>query len=129
MNTERFSASTQYEDLRGTVTADQAESGSMERWLQYHDLVQDGEHLVGASLFFGQLQATGASLVQVSFLLAPNETNLRVLVPGVDEAPTVVVRRVEKEIALSDFFRFFKRLKLTLSSSGEFEDRTYTYVG
>lgn len=129
MTNHRFLASTQYDDLRGTVAADRSDAGSMEAWLQGQRLLQDGESLVGVSLHSGELPASGESFCQVSFLIAPRETNLSVRIPGVTERPTIVIRRVDRQMMPSDFFRFFKHLELTLSSHGEFEGRTFTKIG
>jgi hypothetical protein len=129
MTNDRFQASTQYDDLRGTVAADRADIGSVEAWLQGQCLVQEGESLVGVSLHASQLPASDEDFVQVSFLLAPTETNLNIRIPGEIEPPTIVVRRVERQMTSSEFFRFFKRLEITLSSHGEFEGRTFTHIG
>ena len=129
MTNDRFQASTQYGDMRGTAAADRADIGSLEVWLQGQGLVQEGESLVGVSLHANQLPASGEEFIQVSFLLVPTETNLSVRIPGEIEPPTIVVRRVERQMATDQFFRFFKRLELTLSSHGEFEGRTFTHIG
>jgi hypothetical protein len=129
MNSDRFLASTQYNDLHGTVAADRADIGSVEIWLQSQSLLQQGERLVGISLYASQLPASGESFAQVSFLLAPESSDLRVRIPGEIEPPTIVVRRIEREMALTDFFQFFKRLELTLSPHGEFEGRSFASLG
>lgn len=129
MNTSRFLASTQYEDLHGTAAADRADTGSVETWLESQGLLQEGEHLVGISFHASQLPASGESLFQVSFLLAPIETNFAVRIPGEAEPPTIAGRRIERNMELSAFFRFFKQLEITLSSNGELEGRSFTHIG
>jgi hypothetical protein len=124
MNIDRFSASTQYNDLRGTVAADWADTDSIAAWLGQHGLTQQGEYLLGISAGM----CSDELFVFVSFFFALNETNLKVRIPGVAEAPTIVVRRIQKEVPLRDFFSFFKRLEFTLSSDGEFEDHAYTSI-
>ena len=113
----------------GSVAADRADTGSMEGWLEKHGLIQEGEHVLGTELSVAQLPASGESFVQVAFLVASIEADLRIRIPGADEPPTLLVRRIERDFSLVEFFSFFKRFQLTLSASGEFEGRTYTHIG
>ena len=129
MATDQFRASTEHNELVGSVAADAAHFTSMEHWLEEQALLRTGEHLVGIRFFVGQLPASGEALVQVSFLVTPDETNLRIRIPGVDEPPTIVVRQIQRELSLNNFFGFFKSLELTLSSRGEFEGRSYAHMG
>lgn len=129
MNTEQFTASSKYEDLKGTVAADHADAQSVSAWLEQQNLIAGEEYVVGIRLHVGQLSNSDDFLIQTEFLIALNETDLRVRIPGQDKPPTIVVRRLQKELTLNDFFRFFKQLELTLSAGGEFEGRDYSYVG
>jgi hypothetical protein len=128
MATNQFIASTEHNELVGSVAADGAHFSSMEHWLEEQALTKAGEHLVGVRLFVGQLPASGETFVQVAFLVVPDETDLRIRIPGVHERPTIAVRRIEREFSLGDFFRFFKSVDLTLSYGGKFEGRSYTNI-
>lgn len=125
MTTEQFKAFTQYEDLSGTVAADHAEKESILDWLSTQVLLKEGPNLIGTKLYFTQLPASGEPYVVASFLLALSGTNLGVRIPGAEEPPTVVVRRIRREISLVSFMTFFKNLELTLSSDSEFEGLIY----
>ncbi|MBT3066916.1 hypothetical protein [Rhodoferax sp. U11-2br] len=127
MPTDRFCASTQYNDLKGSVAADRADIESMECWLRDRALLVDGERILGMSLDYGELPASGETSVHAVFLVAPIDTNLNLRIPGEEDPPTIVVRQIERNLSLRDFFRFFKRLNMTLSDTGEFEGRKYSY--
>jgi hypothetical protein len=128
MGTDKFHAETQYSDLAGSIAADRSDVDSIEHWLDAQGLVRDGEHFVGMKLFTAQLSASNQLFVRAIFLMAPDEVDLRVRLPGVDEPPTIVVRKIERELQLSEVFGFFKQLEFTLSADGEFEERNYTLI-
>jgi hypothetical protein len=116
MNADVFTPFSQYEDLQGSVAADRADLDSAEHWLENQGLVNEGEHLAGIRASVCPSSEGNDSYVLVNFLLIPNETNLRRRTPGVNDPPPIVVRQLQREMKLGDFFLFFKQFEFTLSS-------------
>ena len=127
MQTETFTASTKYGDLKGSAAADDADTNHPSHWLSERGLIQKGEDLVGISMSVAENYDKHEDPVYVTFLLAPPENTTRVLhVPGEGQVP-VVVRQVRQQMPLTEFFGLFKRLEINLSRGGEFEGKVFSF--
>ena len=70
MHAEKFSASVQYGDLKGSAAADRADRGNADDWLKNNGLKQEGEFLLGITLYVGENHGKHEDLIYAEFLLA-----------------------------------------------------------
>ncbi len=124
--TERFKASVQYNDLTGSVAADRTDLGGPHTWLEQNGHMRPGEFLLGMDVYVRIPGNTAASdvVVDVSFVLVQAD-NFDAAKEVLRTEDPVKARKVAAEFTAKDFFLFFKRFNLTLSSSGELEGREY----
>jgi hypothetical protein len=122
---QNFKASVQYNDLLGSVAADRADSISPSRWLEDKNLINEGELVVGISMYSGENHGSHQDPVYVTFLV----TELK----GFENVPEMLaategplqVRKIDVDMNLTDFFALFKRLEVTLSTKGMLEGQQY----
>ena len=121
-----FKASVQYNDLKGTVAADNADVGRARKWLSDNELINDGEVVIGLSMYAGENHGVHQDPVNVVFLVSGlnGYENLPEMMQA--SAGPIQVRKIEAEMSLIDFFSLFKRFDVTLSVSGVFEGVEYT---
>jgi len=126
MHTSQFKASVQYGDWKGTSAADSADQAGARVWLEKNGLIQEGEFLLGLTLFAGESHGSHKDPVFVEFLLAtPGDHDS--IKATVDTGAPVVVRRVRAEMKLVEFFGLFKRFSIFMSSHGMLDGHEYTY--
>jgi len=127
MHNEQFKASVQYGDFSGTAAADGADKGDASDWLKKKGLQQEGEFLVGITLYVGENHGVHKDPVYVEFLLATSgdHDNFQQMLDS-HNGP-VVVRRVKEQMPLTEFFGLFKRFSVHVSPHGMLEGREYTY--
>jgi hypothetical protein len=128
MHTEEYRAHVQYDDCTGTVAADDADSGSASDWLRTKGLSSEDEFLVGIQFYVGAPPFGKRPVASVEFLLTPlgrrdsvNEAIEQSQVP-------LVVRRVQRDMPLEEFFSLFKRFKCALSGHGLLHGRQVAYT-
>ena len=128
MTTGTFRASVQYNDWKGSSAADDADKNDASDWLKENGHIEDGEFLLGIKMFAGENHGTHEDPVYVEFLITtPGDyDNVKAMI----EASTgpIEVRSVRVEMALTDFFGFFKRFEVTLSRDKMLEDYEYHYT-
>ena len=127
MQTEAFKAAVQYGDFSGTSAADGADKGDVSDWLKKKGLVQEGEFLVGITLYAGENHGKHEDPVYVEFLLATNtdHDNFQAMLDS--HSGPVVVRRLKQQMPLAEFFGLFKRFSVYVSAHGMLEGREYTH--
>ena len=122
MTSEIFTASTQYNDLRGSSSADRTDLDDATQWLRGQEHLYLGELLVGIEAYLSPSGAPQNSplTIDVTFVLIKSDSfeNLPDLVVRSD---SVAVRKVNLEMTPDQFFRLFKRFCITLSSKGILE--------
>ena len=124
--TETFKASVQYNDLTGSAAADRADVGDARTWLEQNGHLRPGEFLIGMDVYFripGNASG-GDVVVDVSFILV-QAANFESATDLLRNNDPVAVRKLSLELSARDFFLFFKRFNLTLSSSGKLEGCEY----
>lgn len=128
MPVEQFTASVQYNDLKGSAAADRADRDDAERWLASNGLKQEDEVLIGVSFFAGENHGTHEDPIHVEFLLAPlgNYDNVQETI-NAGQGP-IVVRRVTRQMSLAEFFGLFKRFSVSISPKGILSDRQFVYM-
>ena len=128
MATEKFIASVQYGDWKGTSAADGADRNGLRDWLEANGHKKSDEFLLGVSIFVGENHGVHKDPIYVSFLLASpgDHDSVKAMIDS-SQGP-VKVRKVSVEMKLSQFFGLFKRFSITLSSHDMLGERDYTYV-
>ena len=126
MQQEKFKASVQYDDWKGSAAADNADKGDASDWLEKKGLIQKGEFLLGITLYTGESHGSHKDPVSVEFLLATpgDHDSVKAMI---DTGTPVVVRRVRADMKIVEFFGLFKRFSIYMSSHGMLDSRDYTY--
>jgi hypothetical protein len=110
---KRLVASTQYGDWKGSVRAD--DSGfreSLGQLLVEKKLVNEGEHLIAASLWVGENHGKKLGMAYL-FTGLEGYPNIQVALETISGA--IPVRIVKLNMSLSDFFLLFKRFSILLT--------------
>ncbi len=126
MTTEKFKASVQYGDWKGTAAADRADKNDPESWLEMHGKKKPDEFLVGIEIWAGENHGKHQDPISVTFLLAALPDHDTVL-GKIGTGKALAVRKVREDMALVDFFGLFKRFSVSISNHGMLTDREYTY--
>lgn len=121
-----FKASVQYDDLKGSVAADNADKGDTKDFLKREGHIIDGEFVVGIRMSAGANHGKHKNPVSVSFLVS--ELKGYKNVPEMIEASgeSIELREIQLDMDLVEFFTLFKRFELTLSNGGRIEGVSYT---
>jgi len=127
MATEKFLASVQYGDWKGTSAADRADRNGPGDWLEANGYKKSDEFLLGVSIFAGENHGEHKDPIYVNFLLASpgDHDNVKAMIDST-QGP-VKVRKVSVEMKLTEFFGLFKRFSIAFSSHGMLGERDYTY--
>lgn len=127
MSVQNFTASVQYDDFKGTAAADSADHGDVSDWLEKKGLKQNGEFLLGFTLYAGENHGKHEDPIYAEFLLAlPGDyDNVRSMIEA--SAGPVPVRKVTAQMPLADFFGLFKRFSVHLSAGAMLNGREYMY--
>ena len=123
MSTERFVASVQYNDWKGTVAADSSDSNSAEHWLDEKGLRKSDEFLIGISIFVGENHGTHKDPISVMFLLATRGSHDGVEAK-INRGEPLSVREEITDMNLTEFFGLFKRFSVNISSYGMLTEYT-----
>lgn len=127
MTTDRFKASVQYNDWKGSSAADSAGQKGPSDWLRENGHINDGEFLLGIKMFAGENHGVHQDPVFVEFLIASpgGYENVKTMIEG--SAGPIEVRSVRIDMKITEFFGYFKRFDVTLSSGNMLEGREYHY--
>lgn len=121
---QKFSASVQYNDLKGTVAADKADRGKFTKWLKEKNLLNDDEFVLGVSMSVGENHGSHQDPVYVDFYVT--KLNGTQTVPELleESGGSIELRNINVDMNISDFFALFKRFEITLSTKGMLENKT-----
>jgi hypothetical protein len=127
MPTEKFLASVQYGDWKGTSAADGADRNGPRDWLEANGHKKSDEFLLGVSIFASENHGVHKDPIYVNFLLASpgDHDSVKAMIDST-QGP-VKVRKVLVEMKLTEFFGLFKRFSIAISSHGMLGERDYTY--
>jgi len=125
---ETFIASVQYNDIKGSAAADNADMAGAAKWLKDNGDINNEEFVIGISMWVGENHGTHKDPVSVKFLVS--ELN------GYDNIPEMIkasgdpiqVKVIRKNMNIADYLALFKRFEVTLSNSGLIEGKTYTEI-
>lgn len=123
---ERFRASVQYNDFKGTVSADRADRNGPEEFLKGRRLMKDEEFVLGIDLWAGENPGKHQDPVTVHFLLAQGGFDTVHAQVSASSAP-FKVRRISVDIPIAEFMGLFKRVSICLSPDGMLTDKSYSY--
>ncbi|BFR49497.1 hypothetical protein RVX_R25580 [Nitratidesulfovibrio sp. HK-II] len=118
MRTEKFQASVQYGDYKGTACADGHDRHTLQGYIKEKGLVQEGELIVGISMFSGEVHGrVQDGNVSVSVLVA-DVKGFDAFQDSISSGEDVDIREICLDMRLEEFFGFFKRFKICVSSHG-----------
>ncbi|WP_221076563.1 hypothetical protein [Agarivorans aestuarii] len=114
-----FKASTQYNDWNGSIAADDNESDFLLEHLRKKGLIADRDVIVGAE--FTYIDTDKVIIECLVMQLEKGQSLQNVLAANA----TLRLKKRQLEVSLLQFFSFFRRLNITLSSFGELEGSRY----
>jgi hypothetical protein len=118
MAQEKFYASVQYGDLKGTAAADHHDKFTMEKYLEEKGLIEKDETLVGISMWSGEVhQRTQDDTVYVTAIVSKGE-GYESVKAAVDSGTPLQVRKIRLDMHLNEFFGLFKRFEICISNYG-----------
>jgi hypothetical protein len=119
---EKFKATVQYGDLKGSSAADRADMSDATSFLKENGYMKDGEFLVGIKMFVGENHGEHRNPVSVSFFIT-SEAGFKAV-----NQNTIVddIRRIYIDMNVSEFFALFKRFEVSLSPNGVLENKDFT---
>lgn len=130
MTRERFEASVQYNDFKGTVAADRHDNRSIRTLLVEKKLIDpEKEFIIGIRLWVGETHGAKPPPPTVEALVVPlpeGSTNLEQWLNEKDDP--IPVKMIELKLTLEEFFALFKRFEVVLTPQGlGLEGREYEY--
>lgn len=123
---ETFQASVQYNDLKGSVAADDADMIDATSWLKNNKYIKDGEFVIGISMWAGENHGKHNDPVSVTFLIKELDGNKTIPEIINDSNETLIVKKIQVDMNIVDFIALFKRLEITLSTDGMLEGIEYS---
>ncbi|KGI77877.1 hypothetical protein [Oleiagrimonas soli] len=126
---ENFHASVQYNDLKGSSAADDADMVDAAKFLMQNGHITEGEYVIGISMWAGENHGSHRDPVSVRFLVSPldDADNIPDMIRSASDP--LKVKEIRLDMNLVDFFALFKRFEVTLSNGGLVEGRTLQVSG
>ena len=122
MSIEKFSASVQYDDYKGTTAADNQDINDVYKYLEKKQQRNKNEFIVGISLYAHDLALNPSRELSVRFFLSDLQ--------GESDVPTLIksknplsVKEIKIDMSYREFFQLFKRFNLTLSPKALLENK------
>jgi hypothetical protein len=118
-----FEATVHYNDMVGSVSADNSDKTSITQWLCVRDLIEPRqEQVIGIQLHPDEINVHPenngeevVNLVNVTILLIPLG-NIAAVKANISSGKVPLqLRRIDTKMTLPEFFSLFKRINLTLS--------------
>lgn len=109
-----FVANTQYNDMKGTAAADEADFESLTNALREKSLASDEEVVVGISFYYLE----GSIFVRALLASLDDLDKIRTIHASGRPFDKKLVRVVRMETDLTKFFRLFKRFDVKLALQG-----------
>ncbi|MGA8882310.1 MAG: hypothetical protein WB445_01605 [Acinetobacter sp.] len=123
--TEVFKAGVQYDDYKGSVAADDADTSTLKSALRKEFNLKDSEVIIGISAYasyFGR--TTDIENINIKIYVSQDEN----LNHKLQNNEKIKAKKFEKDLSINSFFKLFKRFELTLSSKGELEEANIEIV-
>jgi hypothetical protein len=128
MYSEHFTASTQYDDWKGTSAADNADKTGMNQWLEQKGHKLDDEFLIGVEIIAGESHGEHKDPVSVEFLLVQLAGFENVEAKFNSTPGPVELKSVSVDMPIVEFLGLFKRFNIALSRSNMLNGREFTRV-
>ena len=115
---EKFTASVQYNDFKGTVAADVHDSKPLSEWLKEQGLIREGEHIVGISIYSGEIHNKPLEQMTLGLnaYVRTSDVSHEDFVEALNNQPDdSLLRKVEVQMSPAQFFALFKRFEITMS--------------
>jgi hypothetical protein len=111
-----FQATSQYDDWKGTASADDSNPGGLRSLLRDRHLISDDEFAVGMEVWIGENHAGQVAPAYVR-VLAIRAADFEQAQSKLAAGP-VVVRKIDHELSLEEFIGLFKRVSIKLAWRG-----------
>jgi len=123
---ERFHASVQYNDWIGSAAADNADRRSIGDLLRESGKLREGEFVVGVKLYIGENHDGKVESPYISAQIV-EKTDFDTVKEHISATrDPLLVKEVDIDISLDEFFGLFKRFAVTLTPRGlELPGREY----
>jgi len=125
---EVFTASVQYDDLKGSVAADDADFKDSKSYLLEKGLIQDNEFVVGVKMFCGEHLKPGEKNLYVSFFTVPDLKGFSSIPEMLSSGTDLELKEIHLDMSFIEFFSLFKRFSISASPDGIIEGAEYTTV-
>lgn len=112
MTQETFTAGVQYDDYKGTVAADNADMKTLSDHLAKAGHIQSDDFLLGIEVYSG---ATIDKSITV-YAITTKSTGPDNLADAIDSGKPLPVRKISMEMSADEFFSYFKRFSICMSS-------------
>ena len=112
MNQETFTAGVQYDDYKGTVAADNADMKTLRDHLVKSGHIQSGDFLIGVEIYKGGMSDDPI----IVYAITTKSTGPDNLADAIDSGKPLPVRKISMEMSADEFFSFFKRFNICMSS-------------
>ncbi|HGS4438111.1 TPA: hypothetical protein ACMD15_003422 [Vibrio cholerae] len=128
MHINKFKASVQYNDWKGTSAADTADLKRFSSWLKEEGHIEENDFLVGIKVFVGENHGEHKDPVFVSFMVVPLKDGETVQQRIESANGAVEVKVIKIDMSINEFLSFFKRVEVALSACKEFDGCDYKEI-
>lgn len=122
---EVFTASVQYDDLKGSVAADDADFKDSKSYLVEKGLIQDNEFVVGVKMFCGEHLEPDEKNLYVSFFTVPDLKGFSNIPEILRSDSGLELKEIQVDMSFIEFFSLFKRFSISASPDGIIEGVEY----
>ena len=128
MHVTPFKACTKYADFKGTSSIDESDKTGPREFLKAKGLLPEGEFLLGIQADTSELHGKWKDPIIVTFFFAQPGDHDSVKAMIEDSNGSIMVRRVQVDMVLTEFMAMFKRFSVAFSSHGMLEGHEITYL-
>ena len=113
-----FGASVQYNDWKGTVAADDADTRDVRKLLSERGELSDGEFLVGVELWLGEMHGDELKRPSVKALIVDAENYEAAEQNFYATEDPLPLKVIEMDLSMDEFLLLFKRFAVSISWQG-----------
>ena len=120
---QNFRASVQYNDLKGSVAADDSHPNDAHKWLVKKGHIHEDQYVLGIRMWADENHETHSDSVKVTFLISQlrGHSNISELIQASDDP--LQLQEIRIDMKITEFFSLFKQFEVTLSINGLIEGK------
>ncbi|GEM_PF-6950711 len=122
---EVFNAGLQYDDNKGTVAADDTDLSTLKSELRNIFGLEQKTSIIGIKVVANYKGRTSDIDNFTVYILIPLDDDAQ---NKLNDNEEIMVKKLSKNIPITDFFKMLKRFEFTLSRKGEFENAKYNVI-